>query len=209
MERKQFTFYESFFEAISRIRDLRQRAEIYDAICAYALREKVPDTKHMSDAAAITFCLIKPVLDAGRQKAANGVQRKESIREAKRKQNESKSKKENETENELESELELELELETEGEGEREGVPAPLGGESAPPSYEEVLEEANRQGCPDLARSFYDYYQAGNWRDVTGRPVQSWPQKLTAWRFREDSMVRKVLGPTGWAQLAREMDGVQ
>lgn len=208
MERKQFTFYESFFEAISRIRDLRQRAEIYDAICAYALREKVPDTKHMSDAAAITFCLIKPVLDTGRQKAEGGM-RGSPVKESPKIRQRCRKDPAKEGEKENEKEVENELELETEGEGEREGVPVPLGGESAPPSYEEVLAEANRQGCPDLARSFYDYYQAGNWRDVTGRPVQSWPQKLTAWRFREDGMVRKVLGRTGWAQLAREMDGVQ
>ena len=208
MERKQFTFYESFFEAVSRIRDLAQRAEVYDAICAYALREKAPDTKRMSDAAAIAFCLIKPVLDTGRQKAEGGM-RGSPVKECPKTQQRPRKDPAKEGEKEKENEVENELELENEGEGEREGVPAPLGGESAPPSYEEVLEEANRQGCPDLARSFYDYYQAGNWRDVTGRPVQSWPQKLTAWRFREDSMVRKVLGPTGWAQLAREMDGVQ
>ena len=37
MERSQFTFYESFFRAVSRIKKKPDRAEAYDAICAYAL----------------------------------------------------------------------------------------------------------------------------------------------------------------------------
>ena len=43
MERKQFTFYESFFRAVSRIRDRQARCEAYDAVCRYALTGALPD----------------------------------------------------------------------------------------------------------------------------------------------------------------------
>ena len=70
--RTQFTFYESFFKAISRIKDEADRCEAYDAICAYALHGEEPDMEKLSDAAAIAFELAKPNLDASRKKALGG-----------------------------------------------------------------------------------------------------------------------------------------
>ena len=72
MERTQFTFYESFYRAISRIKDSCDRAATYDAICAYALYGTMPDLDNLPDASAIAFELIKPNLDASRKKAAGG-----------------------------------------------------------------------------------------------------------------------------------------
>ena len=43
MERTQFTFYESFFKAISRIKKDADRCKAYDAICSYALYGNEPD----------------------------------------------------------------------------------------------------------------------------------------------------------------------
>ena len=72
MERTQFTFYESFYRAISRIKNDSDRAATYDAICAYALYGTMPDLETLPDASAISFELIKPNLDASRKKAAGG-----------------------------------------------------------------------------------------------------------------------------------------
>ena len=69
MERGQFTFYRSFFVAISRIRKKSARADIYDAVCRYALNGEMPDMDKLEDAPAIVFDLIRPVLDAGIRKA--------------------------------------------------------------------------------------------------------------------------------------------
>lgn len=112
-ERTQFTFYASFFDAVSRIKKKADRADAYDAICAYALREEDPDFSKMSDAAQIAFLLIKPNLDSSRRKAksgkdggskkANGKQN-ESKTEANCKQEEHESEKEKEKEKEKENE---------------------------------------------------------------------------------------------------------
>ena len=106
-DRKQFTMYESVYKALRRIRKKQDRADAYDAICAYALYQEEPDMDVMSDAAAIAFDLIRPVLDSARKKASNG------------KQGGSKPKangKQNGTEKEKEEEKEKEIEIEGEKE---------------------------------------------------------------------------------------------
>lgn len=96
MERKQFTFYKSFFEAIKKIKKPADRAAAYDAICEYALYGVEPDIEKISDAASIVFDLVKPNLDSSRKKAENGKRggsskqgEYESKSEANSKQNES------------------------------------------------------------------------------------------------------------------------
>jgi DnaD/phage-associated family protein len=70
--RTQFTFYESFFKAVSRIRKAADRAAAYDAICAYALYGTEPNMEQMPDTAAVAFEVAKPNLDVSRRKAKNG-----------------------------------------------------------------------------------------------------------------------------------------
>lgn len=72
MERNQFTFYRSFFKAISRIKKKQDRADVYDMICAYALDQIEPDLNTASDAVAIAFELLRPVLDKAKAKAEIG-----------------------------------------------------------------------------------------------------------------------------------------
>lgn len=72
--RNQFTFYDSFYRALSRIKKKADRADAYDAIVAYALLGEEPDLDKLSDAAAIAFEVIRPNLDASRRKAASGKQ---------------------------------------------------------------------------------------------------------------------------------------
>ena len=127
MNRTQYTFYESFYKAAKRIKDPTARAEVYDAICEYALYGNEPDIDALSEMAAIAFELIKPNLDASRKKAESGKlggRKKQSESnpeangsktEAKRKQNEAsekqeqtESKKENKKEKEGENKIEIE-----------------------------------------------------------------------------------------------------
>lgn len=91
---------------------------------------------------------------------------------------------------------------------------------SSPPTFEEVQMEAEMRGIPNLARPFYDYYAAADWRDSEGRPVSSWRQKLVSWKVREDDRLRKKMaaerrnsvykpqseGKKSFAEMAREME---
>ena len=126
-ERTQFTFYASFFDAVSRIKKKADRADAYDAICAYALREEDPDFSKMSDAAAIAFMLIKPNLDASRRKAKSGknggnTKQMASKAEANSKQSGSKTEA-NDKQEQPASEKEKEKENEKEKEKENECYP--------------------------------------------------------------------------------------
>ena len=121
MQRTQFTFYESFYKAVKRIKDPESRAQAYDAICAYALYGQEPNLDSFSDFSAIAFELIKPNLDSSRKKAENGKaggskKQNKSKKEANKKQEqiESENEKENENENENEKENKIEIEKECE-----------------------------------------------------------------------------------------------
>jgi hypothetical protein len=116
MARKQFTFYESFFSALSRIKKAADRAAAYDSLCAYALYGTEPDFEALPDAAAIAFDLIKPTLDASRRKSESGKQGG-SKTQANSKQTASKAEancKLGETSSEKEKEKEKEVEIEYE-----------------------------------------------------------------------------------------------
>lgn len=104
MDRTQFTFYDSFFKAIRRIKRKSDRCDAYDAICNYALHDILPDLEELPDAVAIAFELSKPNLDASRRKASSGrkggsAKQSRSKPEANEKQEQDESKKEIEDEN--------------------------------------------------------------------------------------------------------------
>ena len=53
----------------------------------------------------------------------------------------------------------------------------------------------DRQRAEELAKPFFDYYAAANWRDSENKPVYNWQQKFIAWKQRDEEKKR--------AQLAR------
>lgn len=69
MERESFLFYRSFYEAI-KCMPMEVQAEIYPAICEYALFGKVP--KNLSEVAKGMFTLIKPNIDVNTARFENG-----------------------------------------------------------------------------------------------------------------------------------------
>lgn len=129
MDRTQFTFYESFFKAISRIKKKADRTEAYDAICAYALYGTAPDLEKLTDSAAIAFELIKPNLDSSRKKAKSGKtggrsKQTESKPDANGKQEQTASKKEKKKEKENEIENECLKKPSPDGDGEKAALAA-------------------------------------------------------------------------------------
>lgn len=141
MEREQFTFYQSFAKALSRIKKKSDRCDAYDAIVNYALYGTMPDLDTIAESAALAFELSKPVLDSSRRKAENG-KAKAKQTEAKPKQTEANAnqneanrkqtanKKEKEKEGEIEKEKENECSLLERKEKERtepqDGIACPV-----------------------------------------------------------------------------------
>ena len=95
LEREQFTFYRSYYEALKKL-SKRDREQAIRAICAYALDEEIIP---LSGPASVMFLLVKPTLDSGRKKAANG---KQGGSKPKAKGKQSASEKEGEIEVEVE-----------------------------------------------------------------------------------------------------------
>ena len=116
MERNQFTFYRSYYEALKHL-NKRDRAQVLMAVIAYALDETVPA---LTGVPLSVFTLIKPTLDSGRNKAKNRLGKGGTKGEQRG----------NEGEGEGEAEIEAEAEREGKGEGESEGE-APAGPDPA------------------------------------------------------------------------------
>ena len=68
MERAQFTFYRSYWDALKTL-PKKYRLQAYEAIVDYALNGTEP---HLTGSASTAFILIKPTLDTGRKRAASG-----------------------------------------------------------------------------------------------------------------------------------------
>jgi len=54
-----------------------------------------------------------------------------------------------------------------------------------PPSLEDVKAYASERGNKVDPVKFFDYYTAGQWKDVKGNPVKNWKQKLITWESKE------------------------
>ena len=87
-KRDSFIFYRSFYDA-SKCLKTEEKAQLFDAICSYALDEKV---EQLDGTAYGMFQLVKPQLDANRKRFNNGCIKKQkgSKSEAKAKQKRSK-----------------------------------------------------------------------------------------------------------------------
>ena len=119
MKRSQFTFYESFYCAIKRIKNKTAQRDAFVVLCEYALNGIEPDLDKLPDSVAIAFELVRPTLDASRRKAESGKKggsKKQtgSKPEANCKQTASKGEKENKKEKENEIEIEKENKVENE-----------------------------------------------------------------------------------------------
>lgn len=170
--RNQFTFYRSYFEAIEPL-PKKDRSAIILAVCEYGLYEREP--KGLSPIAMACFNLIRPTLDSGRKKAANGKQggktpkQPGSKTEAKRKQSG------------REKEGEIEVEIEKEGESDRSKPQAPAFEDffSAYPrrSYEgdarEAWAELDADVLPAVLESLERWKASANWAQEGGRFIPS------------------------------------
>lgn len=56
----------------------------------------------------------------------------------------------------------------------------------SPPTFDDVLQYAIEKGREDLAKPFYEYFEAGDWIDSEGKRVRSWKQKFLTWRNKSE-----------------------
>jgi len=54
-----------------------------------------------------------------------------------------------------------------------------------PKTFQEVEDYIREKKLNVNPKAFWDYFEAGNWYDSTGKPVLSWKQKLLTWHGRD------------------------
>ena len=72
--RTQFTFYESFYKSIARMKKKTDQADTLIAMARLALYGEEPDLELLSDRAAAALEMIIPIIKAGNKKAEAGRQ---------------------------------------------------------------------------------------------------------------------------------------
>lgn len=163
MNRNQFTFYRSFYDAVKVLPKKEQTAVIL-AICAYALDNEEPK---LNGTAAAIFTLVRPMLDSSRRKAESG-KRGGEVKQSESKP-EANTKQEKEQEQEQDKDKEQML----------------LGGNTkttkfTPPPIEDVRAyclERNKGVDPDR---WYNHYTANGWM-VGKNKMKDWKAAVRTW----------------------------
>ena len=195
MDRKQFTFYESFASALARIKSKAARCDAYDAICNFALYGIEPDLDSIPDAAAIAFDLIRPTLEASKRKAENG--KRGGKTEANEKQTESKTEA-----NRKQTVSEKENEKEKEGEIENECYIARARTRFVPPTLDEVIAYCQERGNSVDAERFVSFYESNGWK-VGKNPMKDWRAAVRTWE--RDNRPQAKTQTKSFADIWREM----
>ena len=187
MERKQFTWYRSYYDALKEL-PAEEFRDIVLAVCAYALDGEEAE---LSGVARAIFTLIRPTLEVGRSKAENRsrveqtplsaeqtgnkpeqTKNKPEQTQNKRKQTDNKPE---QTRKEKEKEKEREKEREKESENDSYCSPPPPSGPKrfVPPTLAEVQSYVAERQSPVDPQGFIDFYASKGWM-VGKTPMKDW-----------------------------------
>lgn len=183
MERKQFTWYRSYYDALKEIPAEEFRAIVL-AVCAYALDGEEPE---LSGVARAIFTLIRPTLEVGRSKAENRSRAEQTSLSAEQTGNrpeqtknkpEQTQNKRKQTDNKPEQtrkEKEREKEREKESENDSYCSPPPPSASKrfVPPTLAEVQSYVAERQSPVDPQGFIDFYASKGWM-VGKTPMKDW-----------------------------------
>lgn len=63
-----------------------------------------------------------------------------------------------------------------------------------PPTLQEVEEYARSRNSSVDPKRFWDYFNAGDWKDAKGQPVRSWKQKFITWESKSGERKKEASG---------------
>lgn len=183
MERKQFTWYRSYYDALKEI-PAEEFRDIVLAVCAYALDGEEPE---LSGVARAIFTLIRPTLEVGRSKAENRSRAEQTLLSAeqtgsrpeqtknKPEQTQNKRKQTDNKPEQTRKEKEKEKEREKESENDSYCSPPPPSGPKrfVPPTLAEVQSYVAQRQSPVDPQNFIDFYASKGWM-VGKTPMKDW-----------------------------------
>lgn len=193
MERKQFTWYRSYYDALKEL-PAEEFRDIVLAVCAYALDGEEPE---LSGVARAIFTLIRPTLEVGRSKAENRSRAEQTSLSAEQTGNrpEQTKNKPEQTQNKPEQtgnkpeqtrnkpeqtrnkpeQTRKEKEKEKERENDSYCSPPPPSGPKrfVPPTLAEVQSYVAQRQSPVDPQGFIDFYASKGWM-VGKTPMKDW-----------------------------------
>ena len=167
-----FVFYRSFYESTKGLPD-ESRLRLFDNICELALNGKDIDGLHGIE--INIFTLIKPQIEANNQryengkkggrptKKTNGYKREKTIGYEIEKPNVNVNDNENVNVNDNENENDNKKKV------------------FKKPTLEEIETYCKERNNNVDSKSFFDFYEAGDWKDSKGNKVKNWKQKIITW----------------------------
>lgn len=183
MERKQFTWYRSYYDALKEL-PAEEFRDIVLAVCAYALDGEETE---LSGVARAIFTLIRPTLEVGRSKAENRSRTEQTSISAeqtgnrpeqtknKPEQTQNKRKQTGNKPEQTRKEKEKEKEREKESENDSYCSPPPPSGPKrfVPPTLAEVQSYVAERQSPVDPKGFIDFYASKGWM-VGKTPMKDW-----------------------------------
>lgn len=181
MERKQFTWYRSYYDALKEL-PAEEFRDIVLAVCAYALDGEETE---LSGVARSIFTLIRPTLEVGRSRAENRSRTEQTSISAEQTGNrpeqtknkpEQTQNKRKQTDNKPEqTSKEKEKEREKESENDSYCSPPPPSGPKrfVPPTLAEVQSYVAERQSPVDPQGFIDFYASKGWM-VGKTPMKDW-----------------------------------
>lgn len=183
MERKQFTWYRSYYDALKEL-PAEEFRDIVLAVCAYALDGEETE---LSGVARAIFTLIRPTLEVGRSKAENRSRTEQTSISAeqtgnrpeqtknKPEQTENKRKQTGNKPEQTRKEKEKEKEREKESENDSYCSPPPPSDPKrfVPPTLAEVQSYVAQRQSPVDPQGFIDFYASKGWM-VGKTPMKDW-----------------------------------
>lgn len=64
------------------------------------------------------------------------------------------------------------------------------------PTLEDIEEYCRERNNSVNAKTFYDYYEAGDWKDKSGNKVKNWKQKLITWEKKDTNNTNTMTTPS-------------
>ena len=165
-KRDSFIFYRSFYDA-SKCLKTEEKAQLFDAICSYALDEKVEQLDGMAYG---MFQLVKPQLDANRKRFNNGYIKKQKGSKSEAKAKQTKSKIEANVNVNVNPNVNENLNLESKSKSKL----------FIKPTIDEIKNYCLERKNNVNAESFSNYYEARGWK-LKGIQMKDWKACVRTW----------------------------
>ena len=165
-KRDSFIFYRSFYDA-SKCLKTEEKAQLFDAICSYALDEKVEQLDGMAYG---MFQLVKPQLDANRKRFNNGCIKKQKGSKSEAKAKQTKSKVEANVNVNVNPNVNENLNLESKSKSKL----------FIKPTIDEIKNYCLERKNNVNAESFSNYYEARGWK-LKGIQMKDWKACVRTW----------------------------